>query len=535
MTSYFSPFFLCAFLPLTVAVYGLVPQRARWGVLLVASYLFFACISSYLIVFILLSTLSVYGLGLWMGKAMDARDLALKEPGAVKKEIKAACKKKLNAIMALGLVFNFGLLIASKYLAFFADLALSFVGLLGVQAALEVPHWGVPIGMSFYTLMAASYLMDIVRSGLKPDKHLGHVALYLAFFPQIMEGPICRYTQTGALLAAGNPLTRSNLYAGTLRIMWGLAKKMIVADRLNLFVKTIYDGTTDFADGAAFDGGIIAVAAILYTVQLYCDFSGTMDMAVGMGRLFGISITENFRQPFFSRTASEFWQRWHITLGAWLRDYIYYPISLSKPMKKLTSALRKKMGNRYGPLVASSVALFAVWLGNGLWHGAGTQYLFFGMYYFVLIVAGGFLEPAMQKFAQKTGLNRDSKGYHVFQIARTWVIIFVGEMFFRANGMEAGFAMFAQLVGNFSLETILSPAFWGLGMDAKDLLIITCMVTAMFVVGALKERGVAVLNVIAEKPAWVRWGLVLLLFTCMLIFGAYGGDYEPVEPMYAEF
>ena len=317
--------------------------------------------------------------------------------------------------------------------------------------------------------------------------------------------------------------------------MWGLAKKMIVADRLNLFVKTIYDGTTDFADGAAFDGGIIAVAAILYTVQLYCDFSGTMDMAVGMGRLFGISITENFRQPFFSRTASEFWQRWHITLGAWLRDYIYYPISLSKPMKKLTSALRKKMGNRYGPLVASSVALLAVWLGNGLWHGAGTQYLFFGMYYFVLIVAGGFLEPAMQKFAQKTGLNRDSKGYHVFQIARTWVIIFVGEMFFRANGMEAGFAMFAQLVGNFSLETILSPAFWGLGMDAKDLLIITCMVVAMFVVGALKERGVAVLNVIAEKPAWVRWGLVLLLFTCMLIFGAYGGDYEPVEPMYAEF
>ena len=111
----------------------------------------------------------------------------------------------------------------------------------------------------------------------------------------------------------------------------------------------------------------------------------------------------------------------------------------------------------------------------------------------------------------------------------------MGEMFFRANGMEAGFAMFAQLVGNFSLETILSPAFWGLGMDAKDLLIITCMVVAMFVVGALKERGVAVLNVIAEKPAWVRWGLVLLLFTCMLIFGAYGGDYEPVEPMYAEF
>ena len=529
MSSYFSPAFLALFLPLTVALYGVVPRRGRWVVLLAASYLFFWAISAYLIVFVLISTVSVYALGLKMGAYLEERNTAIANKAGTKKELKAACKKKMRVVLVLGLVLNLGILAALKYLTFFGLCLQGLLGLLGMNVEIIAPRWGVPIGISFYTLMAVSYLIDVYRETIQPDKHLGHVALFLCFFPQIMEGPIARYGQTGKKLCAGDPLTRSNLYAGFLRILWGLVKKMVVADRLNMFVERVY---TDYG---AYDGGIMFMAAVLYTIELYCDFSGTMDMAVGMGRLFNLEIPENFRQPFFSKTASEFWQRWHITLGAWLRDYIYYPISLSKLCKKLTSNLRKKLGNRYGPLMASAVALAAVWFGNGLWHGAGTQYLFFGLYYFVLIMLGGLIEPQMQKLAAAIHLNREALPYRIFQILRTWIIIFIGEMFFRANGLDAGLAMFGQMMGDFTLESFTNGQAFALGCGNKDLFIVGVVVIAMFVIGLLKERGVAVLDAIAGKNVVLRWALVILLIMVILVFGAYGAGYSPVAPMYAEF
>lgn len=179
-----------------------------------------------------------------------------------------------------------------------------------------------------------------------------------------MEGPIWRYREASGSLFDGSPVTYSSLYDGTMRIMFGIAKKMIVADRLNAFVKPVFDAYESY------DGGVIALAAILYTVQLYCDFSGTIDVSLGMGRVFGVAIPENFRQLFFSKSPSEFWQRWHITLGLWFKDYLYYPVSLSAPCKALSKWGRKRLGKRRGMLLSGSLALFCVWFANGLWHGA---------------------------------------------------------------------------------------------------------------------------------------------------------------------
>lgn len=529
MNSYFSLVFLGAFLPATVLAYGIAPRRVRWVVLLAASYAFFWCLSGKLVICLAASTLSVYACGLALGVQHKRREARLAHAESGKRALRAASKRRMRLVLFLGIAFNIGLLVVFKYLGFFGGSAASLLGLLGIETSFALPSFGIPIGISFYTLMAMSYLVDVYRESAKADRHLGRVALYLCFFPHIMEGPICRYGQTAYALTEGDPLRRASMYEGTVRILYGLAKKIIVADRLNAFVKPVFDNY------GSYDGGIIALAAVLYTVQLYCDFSGTMDVALGIGRIFNTKLPENFRQPFFSRTASEFWQRWHITLGAWFKDYVYYPVSLSTPCKRLTSKARKRLGSRYGPLLAGSVALLCVWVGNGLWHGAGGQYLFFGMYYFVLITLGGLIEPAASHLTQRLGIDRERVWYRAFQVSRTLVIVFVGELFFRANGLNAGLSMFGQILTEFTLDSFFDGSIIAVGMGRGDYLIVTLFSLVMLAVGAAKERGTDALLALGRRGAVVRWSVAIALFMAIVIFGAYGTGYTPVDPMYAQF
>ena len=529
--SYFSVVYLVAFLPAVVIVYSLVPQRVRWVVLLCASYVFFWLISSKLIVFILLSTLSVYGTGRWLASVIAARDAEVKAAErSERKAIKARYLRKLRGIAALGIGFNFALLIALKYLVFFAEVASSLLALCGVTVSAAVPSIGVPIGISFYTMMAASYLFDIYRGTITADKHLGRVALFLAFFPDIMEGPMCRYDQIAADLYAGAPVRKDDLYAGSVRILFGVAKKMIVADRLNLFVKPV------FADYSNYDGGVIALAAIFYTIQLYCDFSGAMDVVIGSAKIFGVKLPENFNHPFFSRTASEFWQRWHITLGAWLRDYVFYPVSLSAPVKSLTKAARARLGGRAGSLLVGAIPLFCVWIINGLWHGAGSQYIFFGMYYFVLILLGGFIDPLGQKIAETFGYSRTSKPYIAFQLVRTLIVIFVGELFFRAEGLDAGLAMFSQMTMDFTLDSFTNGTVLSIGMDACDYLAVAVSVVVLLVIALIEEfRGVRISEWLCSRNLALRWVALYVLIVLIVVFGSYGVGTAPLDPIYAQF
>ena len=537
MTSYFSLTMLGLILPGTAVAYQVMPRRARWAVLLAASYVTFWAISGKLLAFLLASTVTIWLCGLALDREIKQRGEALRAPGANRKAVKQSYARRMRLIMAAGAAVNLGMLFAFKYVVFahrlLAPLAAPLLTHLGIDWAAPAAI-AAPIGISFYTLQAVSYLVDVYRQSVTADRNLCRLALFMAFFPQIMEGPICRYGQTAQALWAGHGITWENLVSGSQRILWGAAKKLIVADRVNLLVKTV------FASYESYDGGIIALAAVLYTIQLYCDFSGTMDFVVGTGRIFGVRLPENFRQPFFSRTASEFWQRWHITLGTWLRDYIYYPVSLSKPMKKLTSKARKRFGNRYGPLLASSAALLCVWLGNGLWHGAGSQYIFFGMYYFVLIVAGSLIDPTAARLAERLHISRESAGYRAFQIARTLVIIVVGELFFRAEGLDAGLAMCGAMFTDFvpatlTDGTLLGIVSSGISMDMHDFGVVVAFTALLLVVDILRERGIAICDTVGTWKIPARWAVWYALFLAVIIFGAYGTAYAPVDPMYAQF
>ncbi|MDY3015260.1 MAG: MBOAT family O-acyltransferase [Evtepia sp.] len=530
LSSYFSAGYLGFYLPAAVILYALFPQRGRRALLLLFSYLCFWAVSGKLIAYLILSTLCIHYVGLWlMSLQRDEQDALAQAAREEKKALRAAWQKKQRRVVALGVIFQLGVLVLLKYSGFCAGNINTLLAMLGVQRQITVPQYLLPIGISFYTMQAVSYLFDVYRKKMAADQNLFRLALYMGFFPIIMEGPICRYEQTACQLWEAPALRHQNLCLGLQRICYGIMKKIIVADRLNLFIQNVFN------QYETYDGFVIAVAAVSYTIQLYMDFSGTMDLAVGTGQIFGMAIPENFRRPFRSRSISEFWQRWHISLGTWFKDYVFFPLSMSKPLKKLTAKGRKHLGNHFGPLLSGSIALFCVWVGNGLWHGSAWSYLFFGMYHFALILCENIAEPFAAGLAARLGIDRTRWGYRWFQMVRTAVLVCVGELFFRANGLRAGLAMFHKMVTEFSLETLSGGTFFTMGLDWKDWLVVAVMLALVTVVGSLQERSVPVGQKLVESRLWVRVPVYYAMILAVVIFGAYGVGYVPVDPIYAGF
>lgn len=530
MTSYFSIEFLLIFLPAVILLYGITPGKVRRIVLLAASYLFFWAISGRLLVYLLISTFSAHHFGLWLSSEQRAcADRLQSAQKGQKKEIRKDSQKRQRRILAFAAGLQIGVLLLLKYTPFFAGNINQLMKWAGLDITVQIPVYLLPIGISFYTLQAVSYLFDVYRNKIPADENLLRLALFLGFFPQIMEGPICRYDQTAHRLYEAPALRWNAAIFGIQRILFGAVKKVVVADRLNLFVKTI------FGQYPSYDGFVIFTAAVCYTVQLYMDFSGTMDVVIGIGQIFGIELPENFRRPFFSRTVSEFWMRWHITLGTWFKDYLFYPLSMSGPLKKLTLKARKKVGNHYGPLLAGAIAVFCVWFCNGLWHGAGWNYLFFGMYHFVFIMTESLLEPLAAKVCGILHVNREHFAYRCMQIARTGLIVCVGELFFRAEGLRAGVEMFRKIVTDFRWDSFFHPEVWSYGLDKPDAVIMGVVLLLVFVVGILQERNIAIRERIARRPAAVQFAVLYSLILFIVVFGAYGSGYLPVDPMYAAF
>lgn len=530
MTSYFSIAFLVIFLPVCLILYSLLPQKLRKYFLLAASYGFFWLVSGKLVIYLLLTTLSIHYFGLWLDRIHRTRNEAVKGvEKAERKEIKKRFLKQSRWVLAFAIVLHIGVLLTLKYSPFFTTNLNAVFTMLKLPLQLQVPSYFMPIGISFFTLQAVSYLIDVYRETIPADDNIFRLGLFMSFFPQIVEGPICRYDQTAQQLWEVKGIEYHNLSLGLQRVAFGLMKKLVIADRLNPLVKEV------FANYADYEGGVIALASLCYTIQLYMDFSGTMDAVMGIGQIFGVSMPENFKRPFFSKTISEFWMRWHISLGAWFKDYIFYPVTMSKPMKKLTTAARKKLGNHFGPLLAGAVALFLVWLCNGLWHGAGWNYIFFGMYHFGFILLGNIVAPAVKWLHRKCHINPEWFGYRVFQIIRTGILVVIGEMFFRASTLQAGFAMLRQMVTNFRFATLNGELLKQMGVDWKDMGIVLVTILIIFAISVWNEKGVIVREALAKKPVVVRWAVLYALILFIVIFGAYGAGYIPVDPIYANF
>ncbi len=528
--AYHTSMYLFIFLPIALLFYQLTPKKWRWCSLLLFGYAFFFKWSKVLIVFILATTLWVYGIGLLLGRMQDTCKQKAKElEKSQSKALKQSYKKKEKWILIIGILVLIAPLAYLKYYNFFAENVNLLVSKSADTAVLPMKELFLPIGISFYTLQAIGYITDVYWGKVKAERHIGKIALFLCFFPQIMEGPISLYSQTADQLWAGNSLTSENLKNGCIRIIWGLFKKLIIADRLYTVVVTLYDS------GQEYHGVMIAVAAVAYAVQLYNEFSGSMDMIIGSGLMFGVVLPENFRQPFFSKNAAEFWRRWHITLGVWLKTYVFYPVSVSGLVKKWNKFGKAHCGKYVTKLGVSAMCLFPVWLFNGIWHGASWSYIFYGIFYFVILLLEIALEPARDFCLKKLHLDAEATCYKVFQTLKTWIIIFTGELFFRANTLQSGIKMFTSMFRQFEIYRLWDGTLLTLGIGWADYLAIGVGVVVVAIVGIVKEK-----NLLGDKGMLkfnipMRWAIYYALIFAVLFFGAYGIGYQEVDLIYAGF
>ena len=398
---YSAPLYFVAFLPMIIMLYQLCPQKFRKFVLLLANYAFFFIWSKFFLVYQVITMLITYV----SAKVIDH----------------TANKKTKKISLFIAIVINLGVLVVLKYTNFFGE---------NIFAIFHQPFTPVrliaPIGISYYTLQMISYLMDTSSGKIHSDHSIVDFAVYANFFPTLIQGPITRFNEIKDSIHAGNPITYQNLKFGSQRILFGLMKKMIIADRLDPAVSKIFTSYTQ-------DGLFSLIGAVLCTIQLYMDFSGIVDICLGSAEIFGIKLPENFRQPFFAENASDFWRRWHITLGTFLRDYVFYPISLAKPIRRLSKFFTKHFGKAAGKFIGPFIALFAVWFLNGLWHGPYWSYIFYGIYYFCFMVLEIILKKPIDTFLKKYQIDDNHIGLRLFRFIKLFIIVIIGELFFRAQ------------------------------------------------------------------------------------------------------
>lgn len=521
--AYTTYIYLLLFLGSTFIFYTVFPKKYKWVVLLSASYLYYILASRiWMIIFILLTTFSIYFGALWLDRINDLFTTVKKSlDRQQKKEFKEKILWQKKLVVILMLIINLGLLVFLKYSNFLIGI-LNFSILDHFEVSIPLLKLFLPLGISFYTLQAISYIVDVYRGKYHADECLSRVALYLSFFPTIVEGPITRYNEVAYQLYEGHNFSYENLTFGTQLILWGMFKKIVIADRANMLVNYVFNDYTKFS------GLSVIIAIIFYTIQLYTEFSGCMDIVRGSAQLFSIQLPENFRQPFFAKSINEFWQRWHITLGSWLRDYVFYSVSLSSPFKRWSQFV-KKHGNEYiHKLLPASTALFFVWLCNGLWHGASMKYVMYGMYYYILMMLGMYLEPLFIKMKDLLRLSNEKFAFRFFQILRTIIIVNIGMLIFRADTLSIAWDMFLSCFHG-------STEIGYLGLSFNDIMIVIAGVFVVLIIGILKEKNIHIRECIARWHIIPRWTFYLTSFMIVVIFGAYGRGYDIVSFIYAQF
>lgn len=520
------------FVAIVCLIYFVFPKKIKWVVLLVANYIFYFICSKWLIVYMLITTLSIYILALIMGKIdVKTKEKCREEADRkIKKEIKNKEKRNKKLLVALAVLINFGILIALKYCNFINQNLNAFFNAIKVTIRMPLKNIVLPLGISYYTLQAISYVVDVYRGKYLPDKHFGRVALFVSFFPQMVEGPIGRYDELANQLYEPHKFNYKNVKIGIQLMLWGYFKKMVIADRAGMYVNAVFGNYQAYAGLPTF------MAAAMYTLQIYAEFSGCIDIVRGVAQIFGITMAENFKRPFFSKSVQEFWRRWHITLGTWFKEYIFYPISFSKLTVKISELAKKVFKTSYiTKLIPAIFALFFVWFGNGIWHGASWKYIFYGLYYYIIMVLGMLLEPLGKRILKIVKINKDTFSYKLFQIIRTSIFVVFGMLIFRAGNLHIAWKMFKQIFTITNLEMLFNGRLFAIGITNADFNILVVSVIIIFIVSLLQEKGYKIREEIAKQNLPFRWLLYYIIIFAIIIFGIYGPGYVASNFIYGQF
>jgi D-alanyl-lipoteichoic acid acyltransferase DltB (MBOAT superfamily) len=483
-----------AFLPVVVLVYFLLASRFRWVWLLAASYFFYMCWRPHYLILILVSTAVDYAAGILMESA------------------RSTARKRLFLIISLA--SNLGLLFAFKYFNFASESLRALLAYFGLPYEVPMLEVLLPVGISFYTFQTLSYTIDVYRGEREAERHLGRFALYVAFFPQLVAGPIERSTH---LLPQFKRIIRfdyDRLRSGLSLILWGLFKKIVIADRLAQVVDHVYEfpGTQP--------GIALLLATYAFAYQIYCDFSGYSDIAIGSARILGYDLMTNFRSPYHATSISDFWKRWHISLSTWFRDYLY--ISLG--------------GNRVA-VPRWYANLMIVFILSGLWHGANWTFIIWGALHGGYLICGVLREKLLPGIATRLGLDRWPRLLRAGRVILVFHLVCLGWIFFRAQGLGQAVVIVRRIVSDLSLTPVMQST--GVFEALKSMLGVTVLQMVVVFLAVILMESVETLAATQRLqagwqalPVQVRWAAYLAL---ALIVANFGMFHTPTEFIYFQF
>ena len=526
----------------TMLVYFLFPaKKYKWTVLLAASVFFYAVAGYKFAAFILFTSLTTYLIGLWIEKVSVASKALLKAKKTdwdreQKKAYKNRIKIQKRLIMTLALVINFGILAFLKYYNFFAGSLNDMLGAFGIGFSAPTLTLFLPLGISFYTFQSMGYIIDVYREKTPAQKNPFKLLLFVSFFPQIVQGPISIYDQLAHQLFEPHEFDFTRVKHGMELILWGFCKKLIIADRAVIPINAV------IADYNAYNGTTLTFTILLYAVQLYMDFSGGIDISRGVAQIFGIDMIDNFKRPYFSKSINEYWRRWHISLGAWLKNYLFYPIAMSNVF---LNAGKKMKNSRFGNTAAgahiakvlpTSVASLVVFLVVGIWHGANWKYVMFGLWNGVIIMLSILLQPIFDGWTEKLHINKQALPFRLFQIVRTFLIVLVGYVFDVAPTMEQGF----QTIGMFFAGQNLAEGWnqiFTLGIREYDYVVILLGILLVWIISLIQEKhaDTDIRTMLDKKPFIARFAVVYLGIVAVVVFGIYGSGYNAADFVYMQF
>ncbi len=469
---------------IVIAVYYLLPLKIRWLALLAgsAAFVYFSGWQS-------LAHLTAAALLMWGGALLLIRF-------------------KKRWLLALLLTLDLGTMAFLKY----------YPSLSGAELIL-------PLGLSYYTFQSAGYLIDVYRQKAPAQKNPLKAWLFVGYFSQLSQGPISTWKDIGTQLFGGSRFSPENFASGFQLLMWGYFKKMVIADRLAVTTNALLGGSD-------LPGWFILGGVVLYTIRLYMDFSGGMDVVRGLSRMLGINLPENFRRPFFAKSVADYWRRWHITLGAWFRSYLLYPLITSRAGVELTKISIKHLGRQTGRAVPGALATICVFVLIGIWHMASWNAVIYGAYFGIVMAASLLLEPVWKKM--RTALKLPKGGWMTgIRLVRTWMMILLAQYFAFTMSPAQGFSL---LRGTFKAWSFAEFSALAAGvMQPLEWLIAGIGCVVVLIVEILCEHKIDVCGRLAKSFCLIRWIVLLALLTAVLVFGIYGAGYDGAAFLYTQF
>ncbi|MSM38721.1 MAG: hypothetical protein GJT30_03745 [Geobacter sp.] len=459
------------YLGIVYLVFNLVSERMRWCVLLFASLLFYAELNApYLLVVLILVAFITYGFGIWLDQVET--------------------EKARKNILWIGIASNLVILIVMKYQTLVVESIIQLITFNSIKYQIQPIKTLVTIGISYYVFQAISYLIDVYLEIEKPERHIGYFVLYLSFFPKLLQGPIERSSELLPQLREKYKFDYNNTRYGMLLFAWGLFKKIVIADRVGIYVDTVYNNITYFS------GTPLLYATYLYAIQIYMDFSGYTDMALGSAYLFNIKLTQNFNSPYFATSVADFWRRWHISFSRWILDYIFKPLQM-----------KWRYLNKFG----TASALIVTFLISGIWHGASAGFIIWGVLHGIFLASSVYYKPFQKKIHKALGLERTNT-LKYWQMFATFNFICFAWIFFRSNTTSDALYLITHVADNSKgLGELLSA------QGSTELILTFVFVAAAIIVESIGSIS-TVAEKIYEKPIWVRWTVYYTLMIIIILF-----------------